>query len=98
MTGYKCREPKIQRRAVSLLLAYPRKEGVSDSLLAGKITQWAMNVKEEHMKNGKVPGCARIHGVTFERDGERHSAILTCQQRASTLSAHVETKRKIITW
>jgi hypothetical protein len=98
MTGYKCREPKIRRRAISLLLTNPRREGVFDSLLAGKMTQWAMNIEEEHMENGKVPGWARIHGVTFERDGERRSAILTCQQRTSALSAHMETKRKIITW
>jgi len=98
MTGYKCREPKIRRRAISLLLANPRREGVFDSLLAGKMTQLAMNIEEEYMKNGRVPGWARIHGVTFERDGERRSAILTCQQRTSALSAHIETKRKIITW
>jgi hypothetical protein len=98
MTGYKCRDPKMRRRAISSLLAYPRREGVFDSLLAGKMTQWAMNIEEEHMENGKVPGWARIHGVAFERDGERRSAILTCQQRTSALSAHIETKRKIITW
>ena len=57
MVGHKCRDRAIRRRAISLLLSYPRREGVWDSTLAGGMSEWAMNVEEAYLENGRVPGC-----------------------------------------
>jgi hypothetical protein len=98
MTGHKCRDPTIRRKAISLLLNYPRREGVWDSILAGRMIEWAMQIEEEHLQDGHVPGWARIHGVMFERDMEKRTALLRCEQRISALSKEVTTRRKIIAW
>ena len=57
MVGHKCRDRAIRRRAISLLLSHPRREGVWDSTLAGGMAEWAMSIEEEQLENGHVPGC-----------------------------------------
>jgi hypothetical protein len=80
LTAQKCRDPLLRRRAISLLFKYPRKEGICDSLFLGRMTQWAMEIEEEFLENGRVPHWARIHGVTTEIDRyKENSGRLTCQ-------------------
>ncbi|KAE8452783.1 hypothetical protein EG329_013055 [Mollisiaceae sp. DMI_Dod_QoI] len=99
MIAHKCRDKKIRRKAIQLLLDNPRREGVWDSTLGANIGGWAMSVEEEFCdKDGRVPGWARIHGLVFERDGERRSALLTCEQRTGPETEEVIMRRKIITW
>ncbi|PMD14657.1 hypothetical protein NA56DRAFT_558812, partial [Hyaloscypha hepaticicola] len=49
-TALSCRDPKIRRRAIEILLAWPRREGVSDSLFAGKTAEWVVRIEEENME------------------------------------------------
>jgi hypothetical protein len=99
MVGHKCRDRAIRKRAISLLLCHARREGVWDSTLAGRVAEWAMEVEEEHLENGRVPGWARIHGVTLDRDRQQpRRAILTCEQRLGPLSKGVVTRHKSIIW
>ncbi|KUJ18088.1 uncharacterized protein LY89DRAFT_583316 [Mollisia scopiformis] len=98
MIAHKCRDPLIRRRAIELLTRYPRREGVWDSALGARIGSWAMAVEEEFGdEEGRVPGWARIHGVVFERDGERRGALLGCEQKVGE-GGGWGWRRKIITW
>jgi hypothetical protein len=63
LTGHKCRDHATRKKAISLLLMYPRRDGVWDSVFAGKMTQWAMRVEEEYADvNGNVPGGLEFMG------------------------------------
>lgn len=96
--GHKCREPIIRRRAISLLLNWPRREGVWDSIFAGRITEWAMTIEEKHMVQGFVPGWARIRGLRKKEDSFRRRATLEAQQRKSESSDEMATKQGVIHW
>jgi hypothetical protein len=98
IVSHKCREGTVRRKAIQLLLTYSRREGVWDSLFAGKMGEWAMRVEEEFMVDGKVPGWARIHGVAFDNDVASRKAVLTCQQRTSEESMEETTRTQVITW
>ena len=98
MVGHKCRDPSLRRRAISLMLSHPRREGVWDSMLAGRCAAWAMEVEEEHLEERKVPGWARIHGVILERDRQPRRANFICEQRLGPLAEHTITWRKAIIW
>lgn len=99
VVGLKCREPSIRREAINFLLANPRREGIWDSVFAGKVLQWAMEVEEEFLENGKVPAWARIAGVKWsgaELGGKR--AKLVCLQRVSAEDDKMVRRTKTITW
>ncbi|KAH7356812.1 hypothetical protein BKA65DRAFT_450661 [Rhexocercosporidium sp. MPI-PUGE-AT-0058] len=99
MVTFKCRDPIVRRKAVRLLLENPRREGVWDSVLGGRMGEWVMCVEEEYVgDDGRVPGWARIHWVALERDREKRCAMLSCEQRICQFSEEVVTRRKIITW
>jgi len=99
VTGHKCRDHGTRKKAISLLLEYPRKEGVWDSIFAGRMTQWAMEVEEEFADNdGNVPGWARIRGMSYESGEQDRTAVLTCEQRMTPLSNVWVTRRRKITW
>jgi hypothetical protein len=99
VTGHKCRDHATRKKAISLLLTYPRREGVWDSIFAGKMTLWAMEVEEEFAdEHGNVPSWARIRGMSYENDGQDRTAVLTCEQRMTPLSEVLVTRRREITW
>ncbi|TVY83580.1 Arginine metabolism regulation protein II [Lachnellula suecica] len=99
LTGHKCRDHATRKKATELLLKYPRREGVWDSIIAGEMTQWAMEVEEEFMENEIVPCWARIQGMTYESAQlQEKTSILTCKQRMSPLSDKMVTRTKSITW
>jgi hypothetical protein len=45
----KCRDRTLRREAIALLMSSPRREGMWDSFLCGKVSQWIMEVEEEGM-------------------------------------------------
>ena len=47
----KCRDRKLRREAIALLMSSPRREGMWDSLLCGKVGEWIMEVEEEGMRD-----------------------------------------------
>lgn len=53
----KCREPRIRRQAIQLLMSSARREGMWDSELAANIGQWIMQVEEydERLPPGAMP-------------------------------------------
>jgi len=95
-TGHKCRDPIIRRRVISLLLKFPRREGVWDSVFAGLVIECLRGFEEEFMENGKVPGWARIRSTGFNVDLEKRTVEVICQQRTSASSDELVTKRKTV--
>jgi hypothetical protein len=71
--GHKCRDPILRRKVVSLLLDYPRREGLWNSVFAGKIIECVMAFEEEHMEAGYVPEWARVRCAMFTVDLQKHS-------------------------
>ena len=98
MVAHKCREPRLRRRAISLLLSNARREGVWDSTAAGSCAAFAMEVEEKHLVRGKVPGWARIHGVVLETTKQPRYAKFSCEQRLGPLSEDLFTHRKAVNW
>ncbi|KAN0099262.1 hypothetical protein V8E51_013037 [Hyaloscypha variabilis] len=99
VVGLKCREPTIRRDAINMLLSNPRREGIWDSVFAGKVLQWSMEVEEEFMEHGCVPGWARLAGVKWsgaELGAKR--AELVCLQRVSADTTTMRRRTKRITW
>jgi hypothetical protein len=47
MVASRCRHPHLRREAIQLLIANPRREGIWDSILAGKIAARGMEIEEE---------------------------------------------------
>lgn len=63
LTGKKCRHSITRRRAIALLLGSSWREGVWDSMLVGKMAEFAADIEEESMKNGYIPAWARLSKV-----------------------------------
>jgi Fungal specific transcription factor domain/Fungal Zn(2)-Cys(6) binuclear cluster domain len=56
LCAMKCREPRLRRRAIALLLSYPRREGCWDGVQLGKVDTWIMQLEEEGMDEfGHIP-------------------------------------------
>ncbi|KAE9362718.1 hypothetical protein N431DRAFT_490461, partial [Stipitochalara longipes BDJ] len=88
LTAHKCRDMTIRRRAIALLFKYPAREVVWDGLFCGKLGRWVMELEEQYLDEGHVPGWARIRGVSAIRDGS-NNVILRCTQRTSEESEEV---------
>jgi len=77
----RCREPSIRRQAIALLLAVHRRESMYDSVLAGKVGQWMMDIEEEAVdENGDIPEYARAWGECVELELHQRRAKVKCRQ------------------
>jgi hypothetical protein len=65
VVGYCFPHSGTRREAISLLLSTPRREGLWDGVMAGKIVEWLMNVEEEHIVGEYVPEEMRMVKVSF---------------------------------
>ena len=52
-TGLQCRHSETRREAIALLLSSPRREGVWDSVWAGKTLTWLADTEEEEGLDGE---------------------------------------------
>jgi hypothetical protein len=60
LAAMKCREPRLRRQAIALLLSTPRREGCWDGVLLGKVDSWIMQIEEEGMDEfGFIPDFSR---------------------------------------
>lgn len=60
LAALKCREPRLRRQAIALLLSTPRREGCWDGVLLGKVDSWIMQIEEEGMDEfGFIPDSSR---------------------------------------
>lgn len=65
----KCRDRKLRRDAISLLLVSPRREGMWDSILSGRVGQWIMDIEEQGLQPWTGPLNAAAREVV--PDGQR---------------------------
>jgi hypothetical protein len=98
ITGIRCRDKVIRRKAIELLLKNPRREGVWDGLFSAKIMTFVMDLEEQYLEGDHVPGWARISAIRWDADLEKRAATLICEQRVSSLSEAVVTRTRTITW
>lgn len=80
LTGTRCRDPYLRRRAINLLHKYPRQEGVWESTAAAAVaTQW-MFVEEDGLPAVKfavdVPEYKRIRYIDTQVDVDSQTANL----------------------
>jgi hypothetical protein len=94
--GHKCRDPTLRRKVISLLLDYPRREGLWDSVFAANLIECVMEFEEKYMEAECVPEWARIRCAMFTMDSKRHSVELEFQQRISAASLETVTRRKTV--
>jgi hypothetical protein len=75
----RCRNPRLRWRAVELLLACSRCEGLWDARLAGKVVSQAIQIEEQATKSlgdhAKVSADRRVREVKFEPQGEKSAAL-----------------------
>jgi hypothetical protein len=69
----KCRDPVIRRRAIAMLEARPRRDGVMDSALMTRIGTIQMNIEEEGYEGEQIPEHARIRGIKTTYDMASHT-------------------------
>ncbi|KAN0098227.1 hypothetical protein V8E51_013890 [Hyaloscypha variabilis] len=89
----KCRDRKLRREAIRLLLSSPRREGMWDSILSGRVAQWIMEIEEEGLSHYEGPwGRAAMETVGEDRrvmvkeilfDMQRREARLRCGTRGA---------------
>ena len=95
----KCRDPVVRRDAIALLLSKSWREGVWDSVLAGKIGQWIMEIEEEGMdENGFVPEWSRVRGAEVNFDLRERTAQVRCLRRKSQGSDEMVLREAEMTW
>ncbi|CAL3972449.1 unnamed protein product [Diplocarpon coronariae] len=95
-TGHKCRSPVLRRRVISLLLKYPRREGVWDSIFAGLVIDCLRGFEEQYIEDGRVPGWARIRETKYEIDLVKRTVEVRCEQRTSPTSQGTVMRRKTL--
>jgi hypothetical protein len=76
----RCRDPKVRRAAVDLLLEFPYREGWFDTLVAANISMWIMTMEEEGMVNGFIPDTARLRLISHEVGPQRRMAVIRCSK------------------
>ncbi|KAF4617105.1 hypothetical protein G7Y89_g15044 [Cudoniella acicularis] len=90
----KCRDRKLRRDAIKLLMSSPRREGMWDSILSGRVGQWIMEIEEEGMGEYIGYGMGSMDGAVVEADKrvmvkeilfdlQRREATLRCGTRGA---------------
>ena len=76
----KCRDPKIRREAIQLLLAKPRRESLFDSIIAAKVCLWIMNIEEEGMIGQYVTDEMRVREIGVKVRQDAQEIYVRCKQ------------------
>ncbi|KAF1951331.1 hypothetical protein CC80DRAFT_496151 [Byssothecium circinans] len=105
----RARSSALRRRAIALMLKYPRREGVWDSVLAGRVA-WERLVLEEtaldgqpgvrrgrlEPRNGYIPDCNRIRSIAVDYIGSRLGKVEFRSTKQYEMGARGVTK--LIAW
>ena len=89
----------MRREAIALLLGCSWKEGVWDSIMAGKIAKWVMKIEEEGMgDDGFVPEWSRVRGAEVGFNLKARSAKVRCLRRVSEERDEMVVREVQLTW
>lgn len=98
VVGLRCRHSGIRRQAISLLLSSPRREGVWDGILVGKIVQWVVDIEEEDGLDGDfTPIGNPVVDLNFDFDLHARRVHVRCLQPKEGVEFPVE-RDVVITW
>ncbi|KAL2075090.1 hypothetical protein VTL71DRAFT_32 [Oculimacula yallundae] len=81
----KCRDRKLRREAIRLLMASPRREGMWDSMLSGAVGTWIMNIEERGLTFWDDRGAGEGEVVPDERRVMVKEILFDMQKRTATL-------------
>lgn len=74
----KCRDRTIRREAVQLLLSKVWREGVWDSILAGRMASAVIEIEEHDVKGDFIPNEKRVKGTKMKFDLQKREGHVTC--------------------
>jgi hypothetical protein len=103
--GWIYRHRALRSEAIELLLRSPRKEGVWDGIVVGKIMAWLARIEEEGLDDEAsededyVPEWAAARCIKMSFDTERREASVSCLQPVRGSPSGEEVRREaIIPW
>ena len=88
--AHRCRDPFIRRRAVALLYAAPRQEGIWDSILTARAAERLIHIEEDGLGNitgpQDVPDWARISDVDVKFDLQGRLGTISYSRKRAPLA------------
>lgn len=100
--AHKCRHPVIRRKAVSLLYAAPRQEGIWDSILTARVAGRLIDIEEDGLGNvtrcEDVPDWARISDVEVKFDLQGRLGTVKYSRQRSPLEKVRDTVMESVSW
>jgi hypothetical protein len=101
--GWVYRHRALRREAISLLLRSPRKEGVWDGIVVGKIMAWLAGIEAEGLGDAMededmeyVPEWAAARCIKMSFDTGRREAHVSCLQPVRGSMIGEETRRQVV--
>ncbi|KAK4690572.1 hypothetical protein P7C71_g6246, partial [Lecanoromycetidae sp. Uapishka_2] len=89
VVAHRCRHPVIRRKAIALLYAAPRQEGIWDSILTARVAEKLIHIEEEGLGNitcpADVPDWARISEVSVKFDLQERSGTISYSRKRTPL-------------
>ncbi|KAH7170007.1 hypothetical protein EDB81DRAFT_150732 [Dactylonectria macrodidyma] len=93
----KCRHPRVRRQAIKMLIDYPRREAVWDSLGAACVLEEILTVEERGLgeihSHLDVPSSSRVCHMYARMDMENRRIRVTLEQQGGTCN-----EEKVLTW
>jgi hypothetical protein len=101
--GWVYRHRALRKQAIELLLRSPRREGLCDGIVVGKIMGWLAGVEEECLdetegegKSDYVPDWAAARCIRMSFDEGRREANVSCLQPVKGSVSGEERERKVV--
>ncbi|KAE8447196.1 hypothetical protein EG329_011027 [Mollisiaceae sp. DMI_Dod_QoI] len=99
--GWIYRHRALRKEAIQLLLRSPRKEGVWDGIVVGKIMAWLAGIEEEGLRPGDedqdyVPEWAAARCIKMSFDTVKRAASVSCLQPVRGSLIGEEVKRDVV--
>lgn len=99
--GWIYRHRSLRREAIQLLLRSPRKEGLWDGVVLGKIMAWLSGVEEEMLEAGDgaddcIPEWAAARCIKMHFDTAKREASVSCVQLVKGSLTGEERKRELV--
>ena len=100
--AHKCRHPVVRRKAVSLLYAAPRQEGIWDSIVTARVAERLIGIEESGLGNvtrcEDVPDWARISEVEVKFDLQERQGTVKYSRQRSPLEKVRDTVTDSVRW
>lgn len=105
VVGTKCRDRRLRREAIRLLLSSPRREGMWDSVLSALSAKWIMQIEEEDLSPYSpqtageiVPENRRVMVKEILFDLQLRKATLRCGTRSMAADVDPRARETHIWW